>query len=78
VTVTDSVAIPEPLVHVRVYVLVLVMLPVDSGPPVDDLIPLHAPDAVHVEGPPPTTQVRDEAVLYGMLVGVAEKVRVGV
>jgi len=46
-----------------VYVLVLVMLPVDSGPPVDNLVPLHAPDAVHVEGPPPTIQFRDEAVL---------------
>jgi len=75
--VAESVADPPELVHTRVYVLVLVMLPVDSGPPEFDLIPLHAPDAVHVEGPPPTPQVRVEAVLYGMLVGVAVRVRVG-
>jgi len=56
---------------------VLVMLPVDSAPPVDDLVPLHASDAVHVEGPPPTTQVRVEAVLFGMLVGLAERAIVG-
>jgi len=77
VTVAESVADPPELVHTRVYVLVLVMLPVDSGPPVDDLVPLHAPDAVHVEGPPPTIQDKSDAVLYGMVVGEAKRVRVG-
>ena len=76
VTVATGEVPPVP-VHVMLYVLAEVRLPVDCVPPAIALAPLHDPVAVHeVVGPPDTVQVSVEAVLFATGLGAAVRVTV--